>query len=336
MGKASGSSVNIRVLYNQDIEAAYDDLITAAQNCFTYILGDLQPEGARPPESPYYKYRHTTGTGDNDHGVPTNSYPDIDAAMFSEGYTIVNYPSLWDMYGKFIAGLDVEIIYEQILENMINGPTISKDISAESALLDDELNRTSYPKLTAGMRDMNAVMSSSFIYGKALLESDKIKQINQYSAKLKSLAMQQTMDRWAKHLEWNRSVIDQYMKMNELFWSQRQNWTNTVSQLENADWKWSLEVLDIGRAMVGALNGAAAAQQGPNIPSWSQAISNISGTLGALSGMQSALTGSTSGGLLGAVGISSMFSGAGAGAAIPAGMGSVGIAGAPGAVAGVF
>lgn len=289
---SGGGAFDIKVEYQEDVQAAYNGLIKAGGYTVNNIIGNTSGEnGYIPKQSPYWDYKHNTTLAERlIYGFPLGSqpldrYPSIDDAMFTEGYTISSYPSLWDMYGKFVAGLDVEVIYEQIYEDMVNDPAINKAIAAESVYLDDELNRTSLPKLTAGMRDMNAVMSSSFIYGKALLESDKVKMINKFSADLKIEAMRLALQRWSTHLQWNHNVIEQYIKMNETFWSLRQSWTDQVIKIETGDKKWPLEVLDIYRACVGALNGAAAAQQGPTPPKWQQITSNVMGFAGMAGGM---------------------------------------------------
>ena len=287
---ASGATAfAIKVIYATEIQIAYNALVAATTLYLENVLGLF----GVPKRSPYWDYKRNTSPaerllyGETPGAQPRDRYPSIDDAFFTVGYTITDYPSLWDMYGKFVAGLDIEVIYEQIYDDMMTSPALGADIAAESALLDDELNRTSYPKLTAGMRDMNAVMSSSFIYGKSLLESDKIKTINKYSAALKMEAMRLTLQRWANHLQWNHNTIEQYVKMQEMFWSSRSAWADTVAKIDSMDKKWPFEVLDFGRAVVGALNGAAAAQQSPAPPKWQQITSNVLGPASMLGGLLS-------------------------------------------------
>ena len=227
--------------------------------------------------SPYYDYAQARPDDDPARLFP---YPDIDDAMFSVGYTITSFPSLWDMYGKFVAGLDIEVLYEQIYEDMVNDPAINAAIGAEATYLDDESNRTSIPKITAGMRDLNAVMSSSFIYAKALIESDKLKMISKFSAALKMRAMELAVQRWAKHLEWNHNTVEQYMRMQQLFWGLRQEWVDKVTEMAKKDKLWPFEVLDCQRIIIATLNGAQGAVQPPKIPVWQQVMSNVLGVAG--------------------------------------------------------
>ena len=66
----------------------------------------------------YTRHRYTglTDTYGFTHDSPYLDYEGIaiEAAFFSAGYTIASFPSLYDMYGKFMAGLDVDTLFSQI------------------------------------------------------------------------------------------------------------------------------------------------------------------------------------------------------------------------------
>ena len=152
---------------------------------------------------------------------PFAGYTDIevDDAFFGAGYTISSFPSLYDMYGKFMAGLDIEALWTQEYNDTINSPVVNDLIAAEGALIDDEIETTSLPRLQTGMRDMNAVMSSSFVVGKSLIEDTRTKMVAKFSADLKYRLVPIAQERWNTHLNWNKLVIGTYAEIMKLYFS---------------------------------------------------------------------------------------------------------------------
>jgi len=50
---------------------------------------------------------------------------DVDKAMFGVGYAISNFASLYDMYGKFMAGLDVDALFGRVFNSIYDQGEIS-------------------------------------------------------------------------------------------------------------------------------------------------------------------------------------------------------------------
>ena len=63
----------------------------------------------------------------------------IDEGFFGVGYLLSSFPALFDVYGKFVAGLDIDALWEEILASTTESPAASALVTAESALLDEEL-----------------------------------------------------------------------------------------------------------------------------------------------------------------------------------------------------
>jgi len=194
-------------------------------------------------------------------GVYYNPYDERDDievsdAFFGAGYTIASFPSMYDMYGKFLAGLDVEILFDEIFNDTMEGDAITAMIAAESTRLEDELENETLPRFETGLRDMNAVLSSAFIFGRGLLEAEKTKALSAYSAKVKYELYPIINDRWKAHLEWNKGVIDTYINVMKTYYgveleADKYNVENYVERT-----KWGLELMQYYRAAVGTLTGA--------------------------------------------------------------------------------
>lgn len=233
---------------------------------------------------------------------PFTGYTDvtIDDAFFGTGYVISNFPSLYDMYGKFLAGLDVDVLYTQILEDSVNAPAINALVSAEAALLEDDIEQNILPDFETGAQNINSVMSSTFVIGKALIEESRAKLITKFSTELKYRMLPVASDRWKTHLEWNKSVIMTYAEIMKLYYSARMDVDEHNYGMAAKDSLWPFTVLDYERAALGALQGATNTNKA--VAGSSQEAKAISGTLsgvamGAMTGL--GLPGIIGGGLLG-------------------------------------
>ena len=189
---------------------------------------------------------------------PYYGYVDIevDDAFFGVGFVLSSFPSLYDMYGKFMAGLDIEVLYGQIFEDTVNSPQVNDMVAAEGALMDDEIETSSLPRLKTGMRDINSVISSSFIVGKSLIEDARTKAVSKFSAELKYRLIPIAVERWSKHLEWNRTNVAIYSEIMKLYYGTKQQIQETNYTYASRDILWPFTVLDFERANLAALQGA--------------------------------------------------------------------------------
>ena len=218
---------------------------------------------------------------------PFSAYTDIevDDAFFGAGYTISSFPSLYDMYGKFMAGLDIEALWTQEYNDTIDSPVVSSLIAAEGDLIDDEIEQTSLPRLQTGMRDLNAVMSSSFVVGKSLIEDTRTKMVAKFSADLKYKLIPIAQERWSTHLNWNKLVVGTYAEIMKLYFSAKTDVDEINYSMAAKNTLWPFTVLDFERAAVGALQGSTTSKQ--DVAGASTASRVLSGALtGAAMGAQ--------------------------------------------------
>lgn len=175
---------------------------------------------------------------------------------------ISNFPSVYDMFGKFMAGLDVCSLWNNLYEEVVNGPTINNAVSAHAKVMKDEIDSSVMPSFMAGMRDINAVQSSAFIVGKALIYDGHTKKVNEFAGNIRLKMVELTTQMWAKHLEWNTNVVKMYGTLFELYYGKKMETdARNVEYLVKHE-LWNLNLLDYVRSMLGALNGAPAAATG--------------------------------------------------------------------------
>jgi hypothetical protein len=234
-------------------------------------------------------------------GIDDSPYTDfaplsIDDGFFGVGYTLASFPSLYDMYGKFMAGLDVDVLYSQTYSDLMEGPVTRRLISAEAQFLADELESDALPRFETGMMDLNAVVSSTFVMGRALLEEARLKNVEKYSAGLQYALLPIVTSRWQTHLEWNKGVVATYAEVMKLYFGAKMDIEGYNQELAARDKLWPFTVLEFERAALGTLQGATSSKQ----TAGSRGGNAISGALSgaAMGGMA---TGTPMGAILGGV-----------------------------------
>lgn len=234
---------------------------------------------------------------------PYLTYTDIDIedAFFGAGYVIGSYPSLYDMYGKFMAGLDIEVLFDQAFQDTINGPVVNNLITAEADILADDLETDAMPRFEAGMRDLNAVMSSTFVVGKAMMETARTKAISRFSADIRGKLLPIVTERWSNHLTWNRSVTEMYAQILKFYISAEMDVKDHNLEVRVRAAMWPFSVLQYETAALGALTGAQDVKQ--TVAGASKAQKAIGGAMmGAAGGAMVGAQIGAAGGPIGALG----------------------------------
>ena len=227
----------------------------------------------------------------------------IDIGFFGIGYTLSNFPSLYDMFGKFMAGLDICDLSNQIFEDTVNTPVIDDMVNAEADLLQDHINSEILNKFQTGMRDINSVLTSSYVIGKSIIANSQVKAIEKFSSEARFRMIPIAQDRWKTHLEWNKNVVRTYAEILKLFISAKMDVEEHNMGLRAKDSLWPFTILEFQRAALGALQGASNIGGSGEVSGPSQTQKVISGALsGAAAGYQSGFgwQGAVVGGVIGA------------------------------------
>jgi len=112
--------------------------------------------------------------------------------LLGTGNSITDFAAPFDLLASFTA-LNFDTLFATYTNSALlaafiasKSTRIAAIVSAESALLDDDINTTTLPQFKAGLRDIGAVMSSAFAIGEA----------NIWSGKAKALAKTDAIIRW--------------------------------------------------------------------------------------------------------------------------------------------
>jgi len=278
MGSSGGSSGSSA---NQTHTIRYADYI---ENFHSYLLSQSQSYiGSIAPYSPYSDYIAT----------PTSN------AFFGVGYDSSSFPSLYDMYGKFMAGLNLEALWSQMYDSTVYGPEVTDMATAESADLTAELDTVSMPRFQTGMRDIGAVMTSSYSIGKSLLEEGRNRALAKFRAESKYKMIAVMQDRWKSHLAWNEGIIKTYIDMIKHYFTIHQGITEMNYGMKAKNSLWPLTVLDYGRANIGALQGATKSSTSGEEGSSGKSVLGGALSGAAAGGMMGGPMGALAGGVLG-------------------------------------
>jgi hypothetical protein len=244
---------------------------------------------------------------------PFVDYTDLEVseAFFGIGYLISSFPSLYEMFGKHMAGLDIEGIWNSTFENVFSNPEINLNVSERMKLVDDELVKGELADYQVNMRNLNAVNTSSFVVGKAVNENKRLKVLAKISLEVKVDLLSVVGKDYASHLNWEKSTITVYAKVmkeyfvcalmageaNYKFASRDALWPFTVLSYEG----WGLGVIRgaswiarrpirersaVSKTLLVASYGVTGAMIGTEIlPGWGTAIGAVVGLLVGLAAM---------------------------------------------------
>jgi hypothetical protein len=187
---------------------------------------------------------------------PYANYTDIaiEGGFFGSGYALASYPALYDMFGKFMAGLDIDSLYDELFTDTTTGPIVQNIVAQESDILDDDINEIALPRFETGMRDMNAVISSSFVIGRALIETAKTKALARFSADLERSLLPVAAERWRNHLDWNKGVITQYLEILKVYIGSKVSVDTHNLEIGAKSAVWPFTILEYERAAIGTMN----------------------------------------------------------------------------------
>jgi hypothetical protein len=141
-------------------------------------------------------------------GSPYGSFGGLD---FDSGIA-----SLYADFSTYMKSLDIDSIFSQAFSSTVYGTAVANLISEEASILSDEVENVALPRFREGMRDINSVMSSTFVVGEAMIEANRIKAISRFSADIRGKLIAVAEDRWKSTLTWNKGVVDTYAQLLKL------------------------------------------------------------------------------------------------------------------------
>lgn len=206
------------------------------------------------------------------------------------------------------------------LTDAISEAIIAADITAFSDQLTDEMNTKTLPRFRRGMQDINAVVSSAFPIGEAVIEAFRGRDVAKYSSILRLEvaktnaeirvrsdsdykrmyveASNQMLHLMLQRISWQEGVVRTTIESNRIKIVAKKEQADVNAEIDVHDALWDIELFQHGANLLGAIGGGTS---GVNKPSRAQ--SAIGGALsGAAAGAMTGAQIGAAGGPIGAVG----------------------------------
>ena len=172
---------------------------------------------------------------------------------------------------------------DTLISNVLSDSRIDNAVNEYASDLDARLVSDILPRFEAGMRDINAVMSSAFVIGRAIIEENQDRQVAKYSADLHMRAFSDDAIRViGLKLEYQRiasAMLSESYRM-KIVAKKEENDVNI--KIDEEDALWDLSIFQYGSNLLASIGGGVA---NPKAKGPSTAQSAIGGALsGAASG----------------------------------------------------
>ncbi len=222
--------------------------------------------------------------GFHDTSLDADKVADIYDAMYAYMTGLVPQTD----YATYITAITsaLDTVYEDATE-------LAASVSEYSAQLQADIEATVIPKFEAGMRDANAVMTSSFVIGEALIYAEKDRNVAKYTADLKLAAHTARSDAISKT---GIAMLDEKVKMAALYLPMAKSYSDFYVQgidfkkqltsmvldslriiiiakkeqqdedlkIDRAKALWDIEMYKYAGSLLGAYQGTYSVQEGPS------------------------------------------------------------------------
>jgi len=283
---------------------------------FRYFKGGGGSSG-RVDFPDYMKDWHGIALDDGGADVLTTSITDVmNAAIGSSPFTgAVSYdPSTPvaamigapDDLGTLVDLLSAGTGLNTLISNVLDENRIDDAVTEFSEDLGNRLTTEVLPRFEAGMRDINGVLSSAFVIGRAIIEDGQTRQVAKYSADLHLKAFGDDAIRIIQlKLDYQKVVSSLIIEANRLKIVAKKEEADGNLKIDESDALWDLEVYKYGGNLLASISGASTTSGKHQGSSTAQSV--IGGALsgaaaGALYGMtEGAAVGSAPGAIIGGI-----------------------------------
>lgn len=143
---------------------------------------------------------------------------------------------------------------------------IASLVEAQSDVLDTEYDGKIYPAFEAGMRDINAVMTSSFVLGRSLIGTERASKIDKFSADLQmqnhakradliTQAVSEMIRLLVQKIELTRAWTSMTVDIGRLSIAAYGDEATENKIIDVADAKWDLETYQYGANVMASIGG---------------------------------------------------------------------------------
>ena len=182
---------------------------------------------------------------------------DVDPAFFGIGYVISQYTALYDAYGKYMAGMDIEVKWTRAFTSVHEADEARQPTIEELDAVADSILKKELPDFLLLMRENNCVQTSTFTIGKSLMEDKRIKLVEDFSLKRRVKLMPSVNVHYRADLDWFRKLTTLYAELMKVYYISKTEMVDTNDLYRVRNTLWAFEIFDFEGTALGALRGAA-------------------------------------------------------------------------------
>jgi len=194
---------------------------------------------------------------------------------------ITAYEAAITAFAAILAGItdttDWAALYTQAIASVeVDGITdddIDDDVDAFADVLDDEITAKVLPRFQAGMRDINAVVSSAFVIGQAIIEGFRDRDVAKHGTELRVAAAkanllkdvevekirmngaQQMLHLMLQRISWEESYMKTVIEGKRIKIVAEKEETDINLKIGEKDGLWDLSVFQYGANVLAAIGG---------------------------------------------------------------------------------
>lgn len=187
---------------------------------------------------------------------------------------------------------------DTLISNVLDTSRIDDVVTEFAADMDARLLAEVLPRFEAGMRNINAVQSSAFVIGRALIEENQDRQVAKFSSELHLKAgLDDAIKVIGMKLEYQKVASQLIAEAYRIKIVAKKEEADVNNEIDSKDAVWDLELFQYGSNLLAGIGGGTAGTKGP-----SATQSAIGGAMsGAAAGaMVGGPAGAVVGGVLGA------------------------------------
>lgn len=228
------------------------------------------------------------------------SSPWTGLAAYNPDADILSYENTLTAFQAILAGLsettDWATLYAQA-GTTLDGPgetALLADAAAFASIIDDNINTVTLPRFRRGMQDINAVVSSAFVIGEAVIEGFRDRDVAKYLSTLrmsmkdrKMQATEMMIQMMARRMAWQESYVKMVVESKRIKLVAKKEQIDQDAIIDEHDAKWDLEVFQSGANVMAASAGGTS-------------TTGIKGTSKTASVLGGAMMGAAGGAMVGA------------------------------------
>ena len=184
------------------------------------------------------------------------------ASAYNPDLSLVEMITATNNFETLVNLLSSGTTLDTLISNVLDQTRIDNKIAAYTIDLGARMLSEVLPRFEAGMRDINAVVSSAFVIGRALIEENNDRQVAKFSADLNMKSFSDdAIQVIGLKLQYQQAVTQTIVETNRIKIVAKKEQNDMDIDINDSDAKWDLEVFQYGANLLASIGGGTALAQ---------------------------------------------------------------------------